>query len=190
MRYANWIFVLVLCCTAAAENPVPGTPKSVDFCGHQLFFAFAGNGFDEYIPHGETLENWKRLASIRKIKSNVDPLVYAKSLAELVKADNPLSSSAVRYNENKQIAIIDFITWPRDVSYVEFNIFRVEKNGNNDLTVYQYAEREYDEPKKFLLALKDLRSQTIREMTDRGLTINKSFKEKSRVSSSSRPSSH
>jgi hypothetical protein len=189
MRYPNWILLLVLCCTAAAaKNAAPSKPESVDFCGHQLFFAFAGQNFDEYIPHGQTLETWTRLASIRTVKNFDDPLEYAKRFAEQIKKDNPLSSSAIGHNQKKQIAIIDFITWPRDLSYVEFNIWRIEKSGNNGLIAYQYAEREYKEQKKFLLVLKDLRLQTITEMRDRGLTINKSPNTNPQVSSRSRQS--
>jgi hypothetical protein len=138
-----------------------------------LFFAFAGKDFREYIPPNETLENWTRLASIRTVKNCDDPEKYAESMDLLLTKENPLAHSAILYHPKKHIAIIDFITWPRNVSYAEFNIFRIEKNGPNGLIAYQYAVREYKDKKKFMLALKDLREQTKTEMIDRGLVLYK-----------------
>lgn len=173
MRYIILWLLMVYSTAAVAKGTDPLKPRSVDFCGREMFFAFSGKDFDEYIPQGESLDNWTHLASIRVVRNCSDPKKFARGMAELVESDNPHSQSAEHLDSRNQIAYIDFVTWPRDGAYVEFNIFRIEKSDSNCLIVYQYAQRAYKEQKKFLLELRSLREQTIAEMTDRGLTINK-----------------
>jgi hypothetical protein len=183
MRIVYLMLLLAACCTAAVAKTAPANkPQSVSFGGHQLFFAFAGKDFEEYIPRGETLEHWNRLVSIRRFGQLDDVEKYAERLADVVKQSNARSKPVVAYNSKTKVAIIDFVAWPADDSYTEFNIFRVEpaKTGQG-IVAYQYAVREYQDTKKFMRALKDLRAKTIREMTDRGLTIHHSADDASAV---------
>jgi hypothetical protein len=173
MRIVYLLLLLAACCTAAVAKTAPANkPQSVTFGGERLFFAFAGKDFEEYIPRGETLEHWNRLVSIRRFDHLDDVEKYAERLAEVVKQSDARSKPIIAYNPKTKVAIIDFVAWPKDDSYAEFNIFRVEPATNGrGIVAYQYAVREYQDTKKFVRGLKDLRAKTIQEMTDRGLTI-------------------
>jgi hypothetical protein len=175
------------CSVIARAKESDSTKKeSVEFAGQQLFYAFTGVNFKEYIPAGETLDHWTKLASIRTFKNLNEPESYARALGQRVKQDNPLSQSAIVYNPKKNIAIIDFITWPKDLAYVEFNIFRIERNGKSGLVAYQYAVRDYDNQTAFLKALKELRQSMQIEMMDRGMTLNKPQTGRAQTSARSR----
>jgi hypothetical protein len=183
MRYAICIFLLALSpIVAAAKDPLASRPESVDFCGRQFFFAGARRDYAEYIPQGQTLKNWTQLVAIRTGDGFDDPRVYAQEVITLIKKSDPLSRSAMRYSAKKESAILDYITSPADRSYIEFNILKIEKNGENSIVAYQYVVREYKDQKRFLESLKDLRLQTINEMIDRGLTINEPAKPNARMS--------
>jgi hypothetical protein len=104
--------------------------------------------------------------------SNVnDPMVLARTLAQLTREVNPRAPLEVRYNNEKQIAMIDFITWPPDVAYVEFNVFRIEKEGNAGLVSYNYAVREYQDPPGYIARFRPIRKRLVRAMIDEGMTV-------------------
>jgi hypothetical protein len=159
---------------ATAHDTAAGKAESVEFAGHELLFAFQGKDFREFIPPGEKLEHWTKLASIRVIPNWNNPEEYAQTLARLVNQNTVGgAASALIYNPKKGIAILDFATWPPDVSYVEFNVWRIEKRINGGLVAYQYAVREYEHKKEFMLQLKDFRRDMQREMIEYGVKINR-----------------
>jgi hypothetical protein len=173
MRPIVSVLVIVALYSMATANEIAGTTESVEFAGHQLLFAFQGKGFREYIPPGETLDHWTKLASIRTVPNCNDPEEYARTLARLVDRDTVGgAASAIVYNPKKGIAILDFATWPPDVAYVEFNVWRIEKRLNGGLIAYQYAVRRYENKKEFMIRLKDFRQDMQREMIDYGVKIN------------------
>jgi hypothetical protein len=127
----------------------------------------------EYIPKGETLEKWQTLSSVRIFKKMDDPKQAVIELGKRVKEQNPLSQQAIMHNAKSNEACIDFITWPEDTSFVEFNIFKYAKNKEGGLIAYQFAMRRYDkdEQKAFIIKLRDLRKRLVTEMANQGLVV-------------------
>jgi hypothetical protein len=167
--------LVTLACVALAKEPRSPNAATVEFDGHTLLFAFKGTNpgekYREYIPKEEKLESWTKYAAIRHYTNHKDPLDFAKAVAQMVKQHNPLSQSAVLHNKETGAAIIDFITWPPDGAFVEFNIFKFQKDGAGGLIAHQYAVREYGEHTEFMLGLKELRQRLINSKVTDGLVI-------------------
>jgi hypothetical protein len=108
---------------------------------------------------------------VRENSNADDPLKFAEGLSRVTKQHNPVAQTAIIHNAEANVAIIDFITWPPDVSFVEFNVFRIEKSGAGGLIAYQYAVREYKDPREFMTGLSSLRQRLQMEMITRGLVV-------------------
>jgi uncharacterized membrane protein len=78
----------------------------------------------EYIPAGERLESWTKLASIREYPKLGDPRAVAANLVRALKQQNPAAQSSVIENPATGDVIVDFVMWPANRAFVEFNVFR------------------------------------------------------------------
>jgi hypothetical protein len=146
-----FFFVLVSWSGSVFARKVDGTKQEfVEFDGNRLPFAYEGQvpgtKFRQYVPAGEGLKNWTKMARIEHYSNVNDPRVLAKDLARLTRKMNPDAPLEARYNNEKRIAMVDFITWPPNSAYVEFNVFRIEQEGKDGLVSYNYAVREYQDP--------------------------------------------
>ncbi|MCE7878565.1 MAG: hypothetical protein DYH14_14870 [Betaproteobacteria bacterium PRO3] len=65
--------------------------------------------------------------------------------------------------------IVDFITWPPDRAFVEFNLFRYGKRDGGGVVAQQYALRAYGDPGDFLRRLKSERPKLVDAMAKAGL---------------------
>jgi|UniRef100_UPI0040492300 hypothetical protein len=104
-----------------------------------------GDQVREYIPAGETLDHWNRLASVRILKKEKDSKKYLTRVADEVKQSNPAASSRFFQNDKKQ-TVLDFITFaPAEspVKYAEWNLMRAHYVKGSGLVVFQYALRLY-----------------------------------------------
>jgi hypothetical protein len=148
--------------------------ESVSFDGQTLELAFEGDNpgsrIKEYLLPGEKLERWTKLAAIHEFPELKDRKEYAKSLVNTLKQQYPDSPSAIIEDPKTGDVIVDFVVWPKDGSFVEFNIFRCEKNPEGGLIAKQYALREYKETEQFLRDLKPLRLRLLNLMATEGLT--------------------
>ncbi len=115
----------------------------------RLYLASSGmtstGSLKEYLPSGEKLESWNRLASIRIFKNLTDPNAYLEGLGKQVTKDNP----AARYQILKSdsgVVILDFLTFS-DLSipqpYAEWNLMKASYVPGAGLVLYQYAMRIY-----------------------------------------------
>ena len=160
---------------ARSEDPTAEKKESISFDGLTLVLAYEGSNpgskIKEFIPDGETLEHWTHLAGIFEYPDLHDPLALVQEVDKLLKEKNPLARSAILENEKTGDVIIDFITWPEDGSFVEFNVFKYFKNGNKGVTAWQYAVREYKDQIPFLEELRPLRERLVAEMAETGLVV-------------------
>lgn len=163
----------------SAKKKSASANEYVTFDGVKLLLEFDtkddNQALKEYIPEGETLEKWERLASVRVFKKFDDPKNATEALALGVKTHNPLAQLAIKHLADKGESVIDFVTWPPDGSFVEFNVFKYVKHKQGGLVAYQYALRKYgdEESKQFLRDLRPLRLRLVKLMTEKGLDTNK-----------------
>lgn len=160
---------------AADEKPL--RKESVTFDGMTLVLAAEGDNpgehIREYIPATQTFKTWARLASIREYPKLEDPRAVAENLLRALKKQNPLAQSAIIQNPKSGEVIIDFVTWPADNAFVEFNVFKYSKKAGGGLVAQQYALREYQDQKGFLKDLKPVRTRLIEQMAKGGLEESK-----------------
>jgi hypothetical protein len=172
-----------------AADPAPNRtitreakPKEVvRFDGHSLVLAFQdnnnGNTIKEYIPAGETLERWTRLAGLYEYPNLDDPQAVVDGLVEQLKRRSSDILYNVRTDSLTKAVIVDFLIWPEgttkpeNAEYVEFNIFRYEPKRGGGLTAQQYAIRRYDNKNDFIENLRSWKDRLVRQMTDEGLTM-------------------
>jgi hypothetical protein len=104
------------------------------------------NSLREYIPKGETLDHWNRLASVRIFKNQNDPKKFLGNLASVVSAKTPVNSCRFYRNSKTKDIVLEFLELspPSDKLHcVEWNMMRAKFVDGTGLVVFQYAMRLY-----------------------------------------------
>jgi hypothetical protein len=173
-RIGGWIAALIA--TAGLVVPADSSAQqreSVAFDGRTLVLAWEGENrgerIREYIPEGEQLDSWTTLASIREYPNLNDPKAVVANLLRVLKQNTPKAPSAVQENARTGEVVVDFVTWPPDESFVEFNVWKYRRAETGGLVAHQYALRDYRDPKGFLRGLKPVRERLVRLMVEGGL---------------------
>jgi hypothetical protein len=166
--FANFAF--------ADDENVSVAKETVQFDGQTLELAFTGDDSEatikEFVPEGEKLDSWTRLAAIREFDELDNPVDYGIATIEQLKKQYPKSPSAIKEDPDTGAVILDFVVWPEDASFVEFNVFRLEKRAGGGLVSQQYAVRAYgDAAEPFLKDLASERVRLVGEMTSQGLRV-------------------
>jgi hypothetical protein len=147
--------------------------ETVEFDGHTLVLAWQNTTdveqVKEYIPLGQKLNHWTMLASIRQFPALADVKQVVGAMVNQLKKQYPQSPMAILEQPESGDVIIDFVVWPPDASFVEFNVFRYQKNPQGGLVAEQYALREYQNPEAFLKGLRPLRERLVNLMASEGL---------------------
>jgi len=68
-------------------------------------------------------------------------------MERLVKQTNPQAPVKVSRNEQSSEAIVDFLTWPQDQSYMELNVFRFWKSKDGNAVVSVQLANKFVAPK-------------------------------------------
>ncbi len=178
MRFAAALLISACCVHLlyADEPETSAATETVHFDGEVLGLAFEGDDpnatIKEYLPAGETLDSWTRLAAIRQFSHIEDPAAYAAATLKQLKENYPQSPSAVVEDPDSGAVVLDFVVWPEDASFVEFNVFRYEKRSGGGLISQQYALRAYGENSEpFLKDLRSLRERLVEKMAGEGLQV-------------------
>ncbi len=155
-----------------SENRIDG--KTVEFDGQTLELAWEGgepgSAIREFIPAGETLDNWTHLASIREYAAIDDPRALAAETLESVKKNYPGAPHNMAENPDTGETVIDFLVGPPDGSFVEYNIFKYAKRPAGGVIAQQYAVRAYGNTDEFVKdVLPAIQGRVIDEMTTTGL---------------------
>lgn len=147
--------------------------RAVAFDGRKLVLAAQGDTrverWREFIPEGEKLERWTRLASIREYPTHADPKALAGELLRALKRNHPDAPSSIIENKATGEVIVDFIAWPPDRAFTEFNLFRYGKRDGGGVVAQQYALRVYGDATTFLQGLKAERARLLDAMAKDGL---------------------
>jgi hypothetical protein len=176
MRHLGLLLFLLLVPSLphAAEESDAKKP-SVRFDGQIMFLASTGETANErvkeFIPQGEKLQSWTRLASIREYPKIDDPKAIAGNLLRALKQQNPLAPSSIIQNPKTGDVIVDFVTWPSDQSFAEFNVFKYSKKKGGGSAAQQYAMRKYGDTTTFLKELGPLRTRIVDLMAKDGLQV-------------------
>lgn len=164
---------IVLGLALAARAEEQPTKQSVRFDGQKLELAYEAQGDEasikEFIPQGQQLDNWTALAAIREQSGVDDPMEAVSNVVRKLKEDSPQSPFKVIQNEKTGEVIVDFVIWPADGSFVEFNVFKYSKRDSGGIVSQQYALREYKDTEEFLKGLRPVRERLVELMADKGL---------------------
>ena len=137
-------FAFCLVQVASAQN----TPITLD--GETFTKQFVGNPPNgdkllEFVRETETFEKWTKLVGIRYQQLpgvGNDPKRVAQGMARIVKTTNPKANSRIITNKQTSEALIDFLTWPPNGAFLEFNVFRyVKSKDGNGVISLQFAKR-------------------------------------------------
>ena len=133
---------LTCCGTSAAEEVV-----QVGGDVFQLAFSESTDvgSIKEFVPAGETIENWSTMVAARYFDNVDSPEEYIRNMAEEYRRTMPHMRFAVSQLEQGGAWDIDFIIYPRGEEtggFVEWNYFRAEQRGVGEgLVVNQYVVR-------------------------------------------------
>jgi len=158
-----------------AMTPSQAAEKTISFDGQTYYVAYhkaeGGKSITEYLPKGQNLDSWVRLVSVRTLPGEDNPKLAALGLVRTLKYQNPQAQSAMMQHPSSKDVIVDFVTWPQDGKFIEFNIFRYSKLAKNKgLLLQQYAQRAYgDKTTDFLSSLKSERQRLVNLMVKDGL---------------------
>ena len=120
----------------------------------------------EYVAPGETVENWTTLVAVRNFRKLDNPAAAVAEFSKTLKQSNPLARFEISVKPNGSEAIIDFLTWPEDASYAEFNVFRyIKRTAQSGLIAYQFAYRFTDTSDEGAEKFKKDRQRWVDEMT-------------------------
>lgn len=162
LRGAVAILLLFAGSLCAAEKPM------VTFDNRELYLASEEKNdsvrLKEFIPKGETLDHWTRLAGLFEYPRDNDVKAVVGRFVQAIKQANPDAQSAVIENPQTGDVIIDFVTWPSNHAFVEFNVFLYSKKSGGGLLAKQYAVRAYGDPTEFLKKLKTERTRLVELM--------------------------
>jgi hypothetical protein len=159
----------VLAIALLAANP-DAAVRSINFDDavytRQLVARTAQGNLAEYVKPDETVDNWSTLVAVRTVPQSNDPGAMAAELVKALKRSNPDARFQLLVKEDETEAIVDFITWPADGSYGEFNLFRyIKRPGRPGLISYQFACKVRDTSPDATEQFKQDRHRWIDEMT-------------------------
>ena len=164
------VFALLLLFTgfvpqAAARIVIDGEPFTKQFVGNPP----NNDKLIEFIREGERFDNWTKLAAYRYQELPAignDPALVAQAMAKVVQKANPDARFRLYARERNGEAMIDFLTWPPNGKYMEFNIFRYAKGSNGRGVVsLQMAYRTWDTSKAGAEQIKKIRAAWIGQAT-------------------------
>ncbi|TAK91330.1 MAG: hypothetical protein EPO06_05060 [Burkholderiaceae bacterium] len=154
------VALLVACLLAASIGHAQEAPIVLD--GEQYTKRFVGhppNGDQliELIREYEAFEHWTRLVAFRYQQMPAlgnDPKNVVQAVNKTLLVTNPKARSKILLNEKTGEAIIDFLTWPPDESFMEFNVFRYVKSRDGKAVVslqlaYRFSDRSPESLERF-----------------------------------------
>jgi hypothetical protein len=133
---------------AGAPQPAPAQDNVVVFDGERYARVHRERQSDgarmaQFVREPETLEHWTRSVAIyRYTKLGDDPTRAALETRDSVMAANPDAQARLVIHSVTRDAILDFLTWPPDGSYLELNVMRYAKDaGGKGLLGFRFVHR-------------------------------------------------
>jgi hypothetical protein len=143
------LLVTTLFQQALAEGLVP-TVDGETFAKTSVAKPANGDRLFEFIRDEETFDKWTKLVAYRYQRLpglRNDPIEYAFAMERVIRQQNPAAPVKVIKNEGSYEAILDFLTWPKDQSYMELNVFRFGKSKDGSAVVSVQLASRFVPPK-------------------------------------------
>lgn len=193
MRHILYVAFVAAFVTSSRAADEAETPVETVRFGSQSFelawkIESASNNMKEFIPKGESLRNWKSFVGVYEYPLIDDPRAFAYQMSQSIKHQNPRAQSSMTYDAQKGIAMLDFVTWPVDARFIEYNVFKFERDESKGIVGYQYAVRDYDDKKAFFANLETLRKQSLKTMSEEGVVVQSAAPSRETASTSSETS--
>lgn len=153
-------------------QPLAAQTNAVTFDGEPFTKQFVGapGGGDklvEFVREAESFERWTKLIGFRYQQLpqlNNDPAQMARAMAQLVKRVNPGAQTSVVANDQTGEAILDFLTWPPNQAFMEFNVFRFARRQDGRAVVSaQFAHRFTDTSEPAVQRFRQLRQSWVQQ---------------------------
>jgi hypothetical protein len=152
-----------------------GGEELIQFDGGKLFLAWQaendGDTIKEYIPAEQDLNTWTKLAAVRTFAKLSNARQFAEGMVEKLHEDSPDAPSNITENKNTHEVVLDFVAWPKDKSFAEFNVWKLRELPGGGIEADQFAVRDYQNPEGFVKNLKTLRERLIQAMAKEGLHV-------------------
>jgi hypothetical protein len=149
--------------------------EQIQFDGGKLFLAWQANNdgdtIKEFIPTGQNLDTWTKLAAVREFPKLNDARGFAEMMVQKLREDSPDAPSTISENKNAREVVLDFVAWPKDKSFVEFNVWKLRELPGGGIVADQYAVRDYTDPEGFAKNLKTVRERLVQAMNKDGLHV-------------------
>ncbi len=168
----------------APKSPNAQTQANADtqkprivFDGETFIFAWDGASetvkIKEFLPAGQTFDRWTRLVAINEYPNIDDPREFAQVMLNTLKQHNPKAGAQLQANDKTGEVVLDFVTWPEDKSYVEFDAFKFHRMEGGGIIGEQFAQRAYsaEDQIKLLDNLAELKKRVLPELAERGLPL-------------------
>ncbi len=166
--------------TAGAETPQPDLPKaSVQFDGQTMWLAYAASNdamtLMEFIPDGQTLEDWTHLAAIHTYhNAQTGPRKRADALAAQIRKTYPEAPVTSLDGPDSRQSVVAFALWSANEPFVEFTVFAFGAGSDGTDVGLQYSIRRKCAPEVFLQRdFEPLRDRLVKSILREGMRIAK-----------------
>lgn len=109
--------------TQNVRNPAiaEGTP-SFRFGNIDYVLVSSSDIVNQYIPFGQTLQNWTSMFALRKFPNMADPDEAVSNVTQKLKVDHPETRFKVTRDPNTGDQGVDFLIWSQDKQETEFDV--------------------------------------------------------------------
>ncbi|NNG24659.1 hypothetical protein [Telluria aromaticivorans] len=179
------LLLAAFCPHARSEGFIPRVDGEA-FAKKSVAKPVSGDRLFEFIKEDESFDSWTKLIAYRYQRlsglSN-DPIKYAYAMQHAITQQNPAAAVKVSENQQTHEAVLDFVTWPKDQSYVELNVFRFVKSKDGNAVVSIQLANKFVPPKptftqdgvekyqQQLMVIRDRRKSWIKQATDADLQV-------------------
>ncbi len=117
--------------TQNIRNPnIPEGTPSFRFANKDYVLVSSSDIVNQYIPFGETLQNWKSMFALRKFPNMKTPGEAVSNVTEKLKVDHPETRFKVTRDPKTGDHGVDFVIWSQDKQETEFDVhIYQQRNG-------------------------------------------------------------
>lgn len=146
---------------------IDGEAFTKKFVGHPPH----GDKLLEFIRQNETFNKWTKLIGLRSQhlpRVHNDPLSTAVAMARFLKRANPQAPMRIITNKDKSEAILDFLIWPPNGAYLEFDVFRYVQSRNKQTVLslqmaYRFTDLTKQGQQRFRKQFPKIRASWIKQ---------------------------
>mgnify|MGYP003650499859 CR=1 FL=1 len=126
---------------ASAEGP------TITYQGEPFVLKYVGSSdesgeLNEYIPVGETQENWTKMIAVRRQPIAIEPIDAARGVVEYLQEQDADTPFTIWPSDDGESCGVDFAVVDGEVAELNVFLYHRSTDGEN-MVCYQYAERAY-----------------------------------------------